>query len=701
MKFINLAIDLGDNTKPNDSDRKLSLAGLEVNSFIDNAEVDNLVIKCNPMTNMVDVFSVVNFVRKTSSLSARPLIDDFCKISDFYCCFKLSTFSELRLYLNAALSNICTACLKKSLSSTWLQNYLIINDVKPRNLFNNLLDYMYLQWNQDMASIDEDKTGPFLLRYSFFQVEKKSLTESSVDAFCVFVNKKLQFLKYENNSLSVTTFSTKQKVEYEISSSLIVECDRTHNPKYANTVESQSSLKACGSSRYSGNASEINFISTHQKTAQVTTSFIRATTNKSSLCSQVFNSSKRMILKQKTLQSILGLVVKNGNFKPLYVQEILILLNQLGFFVNYIEARLHFVVQIPSSRQGDLQRPIDVVEEVGRTYGFNKFASRLFLSPNTSSHFRYSNTKKKQSMRQILRNLGLNEVLSYSLLAPLQICAPSQVALCNPLTEDQLRLRDSLAVQLLKVQQYNLKHGFRDIQIFEIGKVFKNIPNTSLQSIFLEDLRIAGLISNSAFSRESWHRQSYALGWSHAKGMLEEFFEKLHIETVWSQLSSLDKPSLFAATENLLSLKQSASVRSKINNQEIGIFGRFNDSYSSPTYLFELNMASLIQSSASISHESHLIHPYSNYPILTRDISLTLKKLDSVCLVKKRILSLSSSVESVQILDEYKSSELGYIKKITFRITCRSKTRTLNRQDVNYIDAQLSKLLNYYDAQSK
>ncbi len=133
-----------------------------------------------------------------------------------------------------------------------------------------------------------------------------------------------------------------------------------------------------------------------------------------------------------------------------------------------------YEVTLPSWRL-DLEREIDLIEEIARVYGYNRFANTLpafsgivIAAPNAG---------KEAVVRQTLLALGWSEALSSSFcsatdavtFAPLPGLA---VAMGNPLNEEAGMLRPSLLPGMLTMLAYNLNRNVNDIQLFEQGTVF-------------------------------------------------------------------------------------------------------------------------------------------------------------------------------------------------------------------------------------
>ncbi|HEU5399728.1 MAG TPA: phenylalanine--tRNA ligase subunit beta, partial [Terriglobales bacterium] len=131
-------------------------------------------------------------------------------------------------------------------------------------------------------------------------------------------------------------------------------------------------------------------------------------------------------------------------------------------------------VQVPTWRL-DVDREIDLIEEVARIYGYNKF-------PNTLPAFagavvELPNARKQARLRQTLLALGYNETLS-STFIPIdegkQFGAPNAVRLENPLSEEAAYMRTSLLPGLVDQVGYNLNRGNTDVRLFEHGHIFES-----------------------------------------------------------------------------------------------------------------------------------------------------------------------------------------------------------------------------------
>src|SRR5208337_143279 len=134
-----------------------------------------------------------------------------------------------------------------------------------------------------------------------------------------------------------------------------------------------------------------------------------------------------------------------------------------------------FVVEIPTWRL-DVDREIDLIEEVGRIYGYLKL-------PNTLPAFAGAviplpNAEKQATLRQRLLALGYNESISSTFISAEEVRAYSTgqpVRLENPLSEEAACMRSSLVPGMVNQIAYNLNRGNTDVKLFESGDIFEMV----------------------------------------------------------------------------------------------------------------------------------------------------------------------------------------------------------------------------------
>jgi len=212
-------------------------------------------------------------------------------------------------------------------------------------------------------------------------------------------------------------------------------------------------------------------------------------------------------------------------------------LERLGLRVER-ETAERWQVTAPTYRP-DLSIEEDVIEEVGRMYGYERLPETL-PSGTTGAGKRSASEELARRVRELLTGQGLNEAITNTLLSssfvatsrlgtspawPSLTLSPTAVTLRNPLSEEFDTLRPSLLPGLLAAVQHNLRHGSRDVYLFESGNATSALDGGRPQHRLL----IAGVLLGSRWS-EAWNpdKQS-AADFFAAKGTVEALCSGLGI----------------------------------------------------------------------------------------------------------------------------------------------------------------------------
>ena len=180
-----------------------------------------------------------------------------------------------------------------------------------------------------------------------------------------------------------------------------------------------------------------------------------------------------------------------------------------------------YQVTLPSWRL-DLEREIDLIEEIARVYGYNRFANTLPVFSGIVSALPHAG--KEAVIRQTLLGLGWNEGLSSTFCSATEAVtfAPQPglaVAMGNPLNEEAGMLRPSLLPGMLTMLAHNLNRNVGDVLLFEQGTVFSGSPER------VED-RPALALGAYGSLWSSPERAAQAIDFYDLKGAVEEILEK-------------------------------------------------------------------------------------------------------------------------------------------------------------------------------
>ena len=340
-----------------------------------------------------------------------------------------------------------------------------------------------------------------------------------------------------------------------------------------------------------------------------------------------------------------------------------------------IEKETTLKVKIPSWRH-DLEREIDLVEEIARLHGYDR------VTPAVSSGVPLSFDEAKERSRrlvsrfkQALVELGFRETISPSLVPQSDAerfpYREKPVRLLNPLSEDLSHLRVGLGPSLLRAAGRSLSAGLQNIRLFEWGKSFR-MDGGSVD----EGWRLAGLLTGN-IRPESWIDDTRELGFFDLKGLIELFLNKI----------SLDKP-LFNPYD-ITGLSDGCGIFVDIEDQEwrTGQFGLLDPAVCEifgvdvPAWFFEFDGDILLKAAGAVPQ----FRPLPRYPSARRDLAfqvdaeLPAERLEEI--LRKHG---GKQLETLELFDLFSGSGIPAGKKsLAYHLTFRSTERTLSDAEVD------------------
>jgi len=179
-----------------------------------------------------------------------------------------------------------------------------------------------------------------------------------------------------------------------------------------------------------------------------------------------------VVLDLREVQRILG--------EPLSTLEISRILTRLGFTM-LPGAEDSYLVHIPSWRL-DCEREIDIIEELARMHGYDKFPNTL---PAYSGEVRdLPDAHKDARLRSTLMALGYNEAISLTFISKedaRRFSPAAELDLANPLSDEASVMRTSMVPSMLNMLAYNLNRGSENVRLFESGNVFEASGEKSVE----------------------------------------------------------------------------------------------------------------------------------------------------------------------------------------------------------------------------
>lgn len=356
-------------------------------------------------------------------------------------------------------------------------------------------------------------------------------------------------------------------------------------------------------------------------------------------------------LRPERVNAILGANIPEG--------EMISILKRLGFEVRKVENN-KLKVEIPLFRAMDIEREIDLVEEIARIWGYNRIEPTL---PNTSFSGKVIERFDPflAKVREILVGEGLDEVQSYSLIGPRELAQigypPDQtVKVSNPLTVEQSILRPLLLPGMLNVLKHNQNRQIENAMIFEIGRVFQ----PSKEKLPQEGWRVSGALTGRPFRS--------ALD----KGEVDYFFVKGVVENLMTGLG-LEMPTIAPSEHALFQPGKGAELAG------IGQFGALHPDIArraeltKPVFFFAFDLDALFK----LKPAEARYRPLPKYPSVDRDISMFL----SADVLNGQIIEAIERVGGELVEDVYPFDK--YNDSAAYRVVYRHPERTLTEAEVN------------------
>jgi len=374
---------------------------------------------------------------------------------------------------------------------------------------------------------------------------------------------------------------------------------------------------------------------------------------------------------------------------------------------NYLES-IEFDVEkidddtlkvVPPSCRVDISRLEDLSEEIARLYGYNNIKTTFPLIP-AEARQPSKMIDSRDRIKQLMTGLGFNEAINYSFISKLS-CDRLElesndrrkrlVDILNPISEDQSVLRTSLIPGLLETMNYNLSVQKRNLKLFEIGNVFLN---TGLEDSQPEEVEmLAGLWTGTRMDAVWFSKEIYC-DFYDLKGVVEELLRNLNIEN--TTFTRMPRESCFYT-------KPGFTAQIFIENESIGLVGEIhpqvlrNYNLKQTAFIFELDFERLVAWTPDMKSAK----PIPKFPATSRDITLIVNKDVETFNVLKNIQSLGEELlEDIHLFDVFEGNPIPKEKKsVSFRLTYRSSSGTLEDKKVNHIHKNIAdKLLKRFDA---
>ncbi|MDG4812220.1 phenylalanine--tRNA ligase subunit beta [Hydrogenovibrio sp. 3SP14C1] len=353
--------------------------------------------------------------------------------------------------------------------------------------------------------------------------------------------------------------------------------------------------------------------------------------------------------------------------------------------VEGIFERLHFSIEKNASGWAltaptyrfDMEIEADLIEEVGRVFGYNNLPETEVQAPMRLPTLPESE-QELYLVRKALVNRGFHEVITYSFveekLQQKMVPEIPHICLQNPISDDMKAMRTTLFPGLLQTISYNQKRQQSRIRIFESGLVFTRHNEQTQQTPMIGGAIVGDL--NPA----NWSGENRPVDFYDLKGDVETLLAMSHVQ---------DKVRFEACEFTIFHPGQSAAL--VLNGKTVGLMGQLHPGLvksagvSGKVYLFQMDLATIMETKVPAAQ------PISKFPEVQRDLAFVVDATLPVQALLDAINNVQSDILNVvEVFDIYQGEGIDEAQKsIALTLKIQHQDRTLQDEEVDQLVDQV------------
>jgi phenylalanyl-tRNA synthetase beta chain len=637
----------------------------------------DVVLDLSSTANRADALSLVGIARELAALTGATL-----KLPQTTDVVISAGLTDQAAGLTIAVTDL-QACptyigsiisgLKIGPSPLWLQQRLQSSGVRPINNVVDVTNYIMLEWGQPLHAFDYERLKQLVGRDAvtigvrFAQSGEKLRT---LDGQEREATEQTLLITGNDQPIALAGVMGGEATEvHEETQNILLEAALFDTAAVRRSARSQG-LRSEASLRYERG---VNLAELERATARAI-ALLLATAG-GTVTTQAMQDQRPAILTRQIAlrgdrtREILGQIKQEDEPRDLTDAEIVQTLTRLNCQLSEAESGV-WQVTVPPYRYRDLEREIDLIEEVARVYGYNNFEDTL---PPVQSDLGCLSIEQSvtRHIRESFRAVGLTELMHYSLGKPGK---ENEIVLSNPLFAEYSALRVGLIDGLIDAFQFNLEQGNGPLNGFEIGHIF-----LTREEGYLETECLGGILGGDA-SMGKWQRggKDQPMTWFEAKGLLQAVFDRLGLDIEYQP----DRK------DNRLHPGRTASLW--MDGNHLGTFGQLHPQLRQErglpdeVYVFELRLAVMLQHLSEGRIRVPVFKGYSTFPASDRDIAFYVSQSVSVADLQRSMTKAAGQLlESVRLFDEYKGDRVPEGQRsLAFRLVYRKPDGTLTDDEV-------------------
>ena len=367
------------------------------------------------------------------------------------------------------------------------------------------------------------------------------------------------------------------------------------------------------------------------------------------------------------------------------------ILESLGFGV-LATGRGTLSVTVPTHRR-DVRLSADLVEEVGRIYGYDNLPSTLIDEEMPPQQRNLSQVLEERT-RDILAGCGLQEIITYSLtnLASVARLTPGEpppdpatyIRITNPLSQERNVMRQTLQNAMLETLTSTLRVAERAM-LFEIAHVYLPQPGQRLPA---EPRRLCLGLAGARAPRAYGCPDQGQLDFFDLKGIVEALCEHLHLA-----------PRTYEPVESP-TFQPGRAARVSVDGQALGVLGEVHPqvriAFDLPPVrvaLAELDLEAILAQATTMRQ----MEPISRFPAVRQDLAVIVDETVPAARVYELIRQAGGDLlREARLFDLYKGAQVPPGKvSLAYALTYQAADRTLTDEEVARVQAKIVRTLEH------
>ena len=354
------------------------------------------------------------------------------------------------------------------------------------------------------------------------------------------------------------------------------------------------------------------------------------------------------------------------------------------------------IVTVPQNK-ADVTRPIDLIEEILRIYGYNNIEIPTTLTYDMSCLRQGDNAYQMQTtISKYLADNGFFEVMNNSLTKAEYaqrfdfLDERETVKLLNPLSSELNAMRQSLLFCGLENVSRNVNNKTADLRLFEFGKIYRLNPQSVVGddvTVRYQEREMMSLLVTGKLGDDNWEGKSAEADFFYLRNMIDNFLLKVNFPMEKIQLVTDTEPKMFVQH---VSYKVDDVTPIHVGILRADILRYFD--LKKPVYYAEID----VEAVNALRKTAVNYTPINPYPAVRRDLALVVDKDVTYDTLEKIGYKYASKLlKQVSLFDVFEGAALGEGKKsYALNFVLQSADRTLTDEEIN---KTMNKLVSAYE----